>query len=282
MSIVVLVLIRKIGRGCNALVVQQAADGSAKRNAMVHHRAATGGLTGDGNFGRITTELTDVQFHPGQRKGLVEKAGIDRTALFHLARRKPPECSELKRTVSRFLICRTVGRTDSVLDGHSNEALVISIDDVGHVMATITKAITTLVDVHEHRKIGSASRGVDIQKQAVFVARDERSAGQRGHRLRANRPEVERIFNGRIELGRQHLRRLPSQIACGRGSISDAAQPLYVSIRPTNMSPVNSIQVQASNRGKVRVRDGCDARTLSSSSVPSRSHDIPGIWHSQG
>lgn len=126
----------------------------------------------------------------------------------------------LKAKRERFLVERG---TYAVLQSHGNESLVVGIDDLGHVVGAIAEAVSTLVDVDQHRQVGRVGRCIDVEVQAVLVPGNVGSVRDRGIRLRADGAKAVSVRDGRKQVERLELRRLPSQVADGRGRVTDSA-----------------------------------------------------------
>ena len=120
-------------------------------------------------------------------------------------------------------VCLGREGTHAVLQSYGNESLIVGIDDLGHVVGAIAEAVSALVDVDQHRQVGRVGRRIHVEVEAVLVAGDVGSVGDRGIRLRADGAKALSVRDGRNQVERLELRRLPSQVACGRGRVTDSA-----------------------------------------------------------
>jgi hypothetical protein len=59
--------------------------------------------------------------------------------------------------------------TYTVLNTDTNERVIVRIDQLRKILSTIAHAISTAMNVDQHRQSRGVGRRVDVEKQAVFV-----------------------------------------------------------------------------------------------------------------
>lgn len=252
---VVLVLEGQVGRGGDGVVEEEGAEGTADGKALVHDGGGTSGLARDGYAGRVTAELADEDLDPGESKGLIEETGVDDTLAADLGGSEETESTKLERRENTVLVnkipspsvcrfsplmgrgqeSRPQGRSSSstytILDGDDDEALVVGVDDLSHVLAAIAEAVATAVDPDEDGQVLGVGGGVDVEEEAVLVTGDEGHAGAGGQGLGASRAEGVGLLDGGSEVQRGHQRRLPAEVPGGGEGIADAKRRVKKSPR---------------------------------------------------
>ena len=112
--------------------------------------------------------------------------------------------------------------TYTILDRDNNDAIVDGVDDLGHVLLAISKAIAATMDPHENGEPLGIGRSIDVEEETVFVALDVRDTGHGGIRLGADGAEIGGRNDGRIPRPLGQTGRLPSQIPGRRSGISNS------------------------------------------------------------
>lgn len=114
------------------------------------------------------------------------------------------------------------GVTYPILNRNNDEALVVGVDDLGHILAAVTQAIATSVDPHQDGKVLGIGRGIYVQEEAVLVSGDEACTWDSGKALRANGPKVVGLVDGKPALDRGQAGGLPPQVFSWSRGIADS------------------------------------------------------------
>ena len=58
---------------------------------------------------------------------------------------------------------------ETVLDRDDDEALVVRVDDLGHVLDAVSQAVSATVNPYKDRKVLRLGRGIDVEEEAVLI-----------------------------------------------------------------------------------------------------------------
>lgn len=190
---------------------------------MVQDRASTCRLARDGDGKGVATKLADEELDPRESKGLVEDSGIDNTLVSDFLRGEEAKSTKLQTGQQSSRGWGHVRQTTySVLDRDNNKALVVGVDDLGHVLLAIAIAIAASVDPDQDGEVPGIGRGIDVEKEAVLVAREEGNIGNGRQCLRTDGAKGVGVVDGEARLGLGEPGRLPPQVTRGCGSVPDA------------------------------------------------------------
>ena len=139
--IVVIVLRREIWTGGYAVLEKLSAEGSTIRHILQHDTTRTCTLARNGDTGRIAVEEVDVLLDPLQSQVLVEDACVDSTFAVNLVGRDEAKSSKLNFNQSMSVETTLSRGTYSVLNGHTNEGVVIRAHDGRQILPAVTYAI---------------------------------------------------------------------------------------------------------------------------------------------
>lgn len=122
--VLVLVLHGQVRGSGDGVFEERVSECAAVGHSLQHHRTTTGALTADGNRFWVSAELGNVGLHPLQGKGLIEDARVHDTVSEDFVAGQETKCSQ------------------AVLDGHTDEAVVVGVDDLTEVLSTVSESIT--------------------------------------------------------------------------------------------------------------------------------------------
>lgn len=94
----------------------------------------------------------NVPLYPLECSLLVEKSRVDSAIAKNFIARKETKCTKLHRA-SAMTGGSGVwsGSTHAILDAHTNEIIVVGIDEIAHILSTIADSVPTAVYPHKNR-----------------------------------------------------------------------------------------------------------------------------------